>query len=333
MFMRIILLVLLLLQGVGAAYAQDPAPKAVAENPHWDFGRVASGTALEHGFSLRNVGTMPLRVENVRLSGEGLKARVSQTIPPGESREVVAKIDTSSLAGPWAWQIALQTNDEAKPALSYNMEAYVYLPLEVDPLQLFFSLYDDETATKRITITNHQADPLAIKDIEKKGGHFQATVSTLEAGRKYRLDVTVPESVGPGRYLEAVRLNTDDPEHPTVQVGVNIFVKRNVYVFPDSVSFGHLTAQQTNDRKARELLTQTLLVKKRSGDFAITGIESTVPFLSIQKTPSGRAATFRIDISLADKEVPTGPLDGELKIKTDAPGFPELLVPITGEIK
>jgi hypothetical protein len=75
------------------------------------------------------------------------------------------------------------------------------------------------------------------------------------------------------------------------------------------------------------------LVKKRAGDFAITGIETNIPFLSIQKTPSaGRAGTFRLDIGLSAEELKAGAFDGEIKIKTDAPDFPTLIVPVTGEI-
>jgi hypothetical protein len=332
MFTRIIALTLVLLACVGSAKAQVPAPKAIAEDVSWDFGRVESGTALEHKFALRNTGSAPLRIENVQLSGKELKARIPQSIAPGETGELTALIDTQSVAGPWKWSLTLQTNDETTPVVAYNIEAYIYAPLEVDPLELYFSLYVDETAAKSITITNHQAAPLTIKGVEKKGSHFTAALSTVEAGRKYQLQVTVPQSVEPGRYLEAVRLQTDDPKRPSLQVGVNVFVKRDVYVFPDSASFGQVAMQQARNPNSGGLLAQTLLVKKRAGDFAITGIETNIPFLSIQKTPSGRAGTFRLDIGLSAEELKTGAFDGEIKIKTDAPDFPTLIVPVTGEI-
>jgi hypothetical protein len=332
MFTRIIALTLVLLACVGSAKAQVPAPKAIAEDVSWDFGRVESGTALEHKFALRNTGSAPLRIENVQLSGKELKARIPQSIAPGETGELTALIDTQSVAGPWKWSLTLQTNDETTPVVAYNIEAYIYAPLEVDPLELYFSLYVDETAAKSITITNHQAAPLTIKGVEKKGSHFTAALSTVEAGRKYQLQVTVPQSVEPGRYLEAVRLQTDDPKRPSLQVGVNVFVKRDVYVFPDSASFGQVAMQQARNPNSGGLLAQTLLVKKRAGDFAITGIETNIPFLSIQKTPSGRAGTFRLDIGLSAEKLKTGAFDGEIKIKTDAPDFPTLIVPVTGEI-
>lgn len=332
MFARTIALMLTLLACVGSAIAQEPAPKASAEDLSWDFGRVETGTALEHKFALRNTGSAPLRIENVQLSGKELKARIPQSIAPGETGELTALIDTQSVAGPWKWSLTLQTNDETTPVVAYNILAYVYAPLEVDPLELYFSLYDDETAAKSITITNHQASPLAIKEVEKKGSHFTAALSTVEAGRKYQLQVTVPQSVEPGRYLEAVRLQTDDPKHPTLQVGVNVFVKRDVYVFPDSASFGQVAMQQAKNPSTSGPLTQTLLVKKRAGDFAITGIETNIPFLSIQKTPSARAGTFRLDVGLSAEGLKPGEFHGEIQIKTDAPGFPKLIVPVTGEI-
>jgi Protein of unknown function (DUF1573) len=333
MLTRTIFLTLALTACVSSAAAQSAAPNTVTQAGYWDFGQVESGTALEHKFTLRNSGSAPLRIENVQLSGKELKARIPQSIPPGGTGELVAQIDTGNLAGPWKWGILLQTNDAAMPVVAYDIAAYVYLPVEIEPLQLFFSLYDDETATKSVTITSHRGAPLAIKGVDKKGSHFTASLSTLEAGRKYRLEVTVPKSVGPGRYLEAARLRTDDPEHPTLQVGINVFVKRDVYVFPDSVSFGKVTTQQVRNSKLDGLLTQTLLVKKRVGDFAITGIETDIPFLTIHKEPSGRAGTFRLDIGLADKELGSGAFDGTIEIETDAPGFPKLTVPVSGEMR
>jgi hypothetical protein len=334
MFTRTIALTLALLACMASATEQVPAPKAIAEDLSWDAGRVESGIALEHKFALRNTGSAPLRIENVQLSSKELKARIPQSIAPGETGEVTARIDTQSVAGPWKWGITLQTNDETTPVVAYNIVAYVYAPLEVDPLELYFSLYDDETAAKNVTITNHQAAPLTIKGVEKKeGSHFTAALSTQEAGRKYQLQVTVPQSVGPGRYREAVQLQTDDPKHPTVQVGVNVFVKQDVYVAPESASFGQVAMKQARNPNISGLLSQTLLVKKRAGDFEITGVETNIPFLSIQKTPSaGRAGTFRLDIGLSAQELKTGAFDGEIKIKTDAPGFPDLIVPVSGEI-
>jgi uncharacterized protein DUF1573 len=332
MFNRTIALTLVLLTCIATAKAQMTAPRAIAEDLSWDFGRVECGTALEHKFALRNTGSAPLRIENVQLSDKELKVRIPQSIPPGETGELTAHIDTQSVAGAWKWRVMLQTNDETRPVVAYNMAAFVYAPLEVDPLELYFSLYEDETAAKTVTITNHQAAPLSIKGVENKGSHFTAALSTVEPGQKYQLQVTVPQSVEPGRYLEAVRLQTDDPSHPALQVGVNVFVKRDVYVAPESASFGQVTMQQATNSHTSGLLTQTLLVKKRTGDFAITGIETNIPFLSIQKTPSTRAGTFRLDIGLSTAGLKPGEFHGEIQIKTDAPGFSTVVVPVTGEI-
>ncbi|TDI63400.1 MAG: DUF1573 domain-containing protein [Alphaproteobacteria bacterium] len=137
MLVRTIFLTLALLSGMGTAKAEIAAPKAIAEQQYWDFGRVESGTPLEHLFSLRNTGSAPLRIENVQLSGKGLKIRVPRSIPPGKTANVIAYIDTRSVIGLWKWRILLQTNDKTKRVVSYNIRAFVYSPLEVDPLERF----------------------------------------------------------------------------------------------------------------------------------------------------------------------------------------------------
>ena len=88
MFTRTIALTLALLACVASATEQLPTPKANAEDLSWDFGRVESGTPLEHKFALRNTGSAPLRIENVRISSKELKVRIPQSIAPGETGEV-----------------------------------------------------------------------------------------------------------------------------------------------------------------------------------------------------------------------------------------------------
>lgn len=318
----------------GLAFGQQSAPKAVTGAVQHDFGRVTSGAILEIKFKIGNEGSAPLRVGNLRLSGKGVSVRLQQQVGPGETDEVIAKIDTSTLVGDWQWSITFNTNDKTRPQIKYDLQAHVYLPVEVNPRRLFFSLFEDQTAKKIVDITNHLDRPLAIKRVEPKGSHFTAALETVTEGKKYRLNVIVPMATLPGRYRETVTLHTDDPERPMLHVAVNVLVKRDVSVTPDEVDFGNIPANRVKlSANALALMTQTILVKKRAGDFAITGIETDIPFLTIETEPKGRAATFKLSIGLDPNKLTAGEIRGSLKIKTDDPRFPEITVPVSGEIR
>lgn len=318
----------------GLAFGQQPAPKAVTGTVQHDFGRVTSGAILEIKFKIGNEGSAPLRVGNLRLSGKGVSVRLQQQVGPGETDEVIAKIDTSTLVGDWQWSITFNTNDKTRPQIKYDLQAYVYLPVEVSPRRLFFSLFEDQTAKKIVDITNHLDRPLAIKRVEPKGSHFAAALETVEAGKIYRLIVTVPKATRPGRYRETVTLHTDDPERPMLHVAVNVLVKRDVSVTPEEVDFGSVPAARVKlSAGALALMTQTILVKKRDADFTVTGIETDLPFLTVETEPKGRAGTFKLSIGLDPDKFTSGKFSGSLKIKTDDPRFPEITVPVSGEIR
>jgi hypothetical protein len=82
------------------------------------------------------------------------------------------------------------------------------------------------------------------------------------------------------------------------------------------------------------LLGQTFLVKKRHGEFAIKSIAADVPALHITQSPAaGKSETVRIDVGLDRNELKPGNLNGSLRIKTDDSEFPELVVPVRGELR
>ena len=83
-----------------------------------------------------------------------------------------------------------------------------------------------------------------------------------------------------------------------------------------------------------DLLTQTVIVRKRAGKFSITGATSDIPFVTIRRSPEAESSeAFRIDVALVKERLRPGPITGSIKIQTDDPQFPELIVPVRGEIQ
>jgi hypothetical protein len=317
------------------ALAQEAGPRAVTSKTSENLGRVPTDTTIQHTFTLKNEGTAPLRISNVQLSGRGLKARLPQEIPPGESGEIAFTADVENLIGEWEWRISFQTNDRAKSAVKYTLQANVFPPIEVAPARAaFFSLFDDESATNRLTILNHTERPLAIERIEKAGEHFAAALGTIEAGKEFALDITVPKSVPPGRYREGLVVYTNSPIRPAIRIPVNVLVKTDIFVFPETVGFGQVDQQQIQNSAALlQLLTQTHTITHRSREFAITGVETDISSLTIATAPRGRAKVFNLEVKLDPARLTPGPVNGSIKIRTDDPRIPEIIVPVTGLIR
>lgn len=320
---------------VNSSFAEDAGPQALLQTTHRDLGRVRSDSEINHTFDLRNAGLQPLKISDVRLSGGGLSARLPQEILPGETGKIELSINAKELVGDWNWKILFGTNDKTKKIIEFTLRGYVFPPVEVAPAPaVFFSIFHDETSTRKIKVLNHTERALVIERVEIIGSHFSADLKVEEVGKIFALDITVPESVPPGRYREALLMRTNHPSRPTIRIPVNVLVKRDIFVFPEAIGFGQVNLQKIRNAPALlQLLTQTHTVTHRRGEFAIAGITTDIPFLKIEKTPAGRSKIFKLDVKLDPEKLVPGRISGAITLQTDDPRFPEITVPVSGEIR
>jgi hypothetical protein len=167
-----------------------------------------------------------------------------------------------------------------------------------------------------------------------EGDHFTAKLVTQKPGKVYKVVVTVPPDVPPGRYTGFVNVNTDSARFSRIRLGVNIFVRTKIYTFPDAVAFGAVNlAQLQADPSLVTSLIEWFLVKKHVGKFKIKSISFDVPGLEFTQTPKGESSTFRVDVELSKGHLQPESLDGKIRVLTDDPAVPELIVPVSGEIR
>jgi hypothetical protein len=55
--------------------------------------------------------------------------------------------------------------------------------------------------------------------------------------------------------------------------------------------------------------------------------------LAVTQSPTTRSDVFRIDVALRSDSIRTGRVDGSIRIRTDDRRFPELIVPVRGEVE
>jgi len=312
------------------------SPRAIVESAAHDFGNVEQGARLVHQFFIRNAGTSPLTVTRLALSVPGMTAKVKPTILPGTQETLTIEWDTASAKGPIEGNAVLDVNDPAQPHLAFVLTAVINQAIEFLPYQaVFTSVYQGEPGRRTVRIVNHREQPLAISRLEQQGDHFHASLSAVEAGREYSVDVTVSETVAPGRYSEAVFLYTDDPKMPRYMLPVNIIVKADVSVNPEAVDFGHVSlAELTRHPSSLDLYRQTLILRTRSGKLSLKSVTSDLACVTSRRSPDGNTSSdaFRIDVVLVQKALRSGPIDGSITIRTDDTRFPELVVPVHGVI-
>ncbi len=319
---------------VGAEGADSP--RAVFSATTYDFGTVKQGEKIAHTFQVRNEGTAPLTIELLALSEGGMTLRFTPTVASGKAGHLTLEWNTERLAGPVESKAILRLNDPSQPRVELAFRISVNPPISFSPLPAaFISVFKGEGKEQHVRIQNNEARALAVKQVQADGKYFTATLKTVEPGRVYDLIVRVPPNSVPGRYREAVYLATDNPQRARIEIPVFVYVKNDVYANPEEVDFGRVPlADVTANPQLFNLLTQTFLVKKREGrDFEITKIDSDLDLIQISKNPPlGKSPTYRIDVALVPDKIKRGKIQGNIRIETNDPLFPELDVPVRGEV-
>jgi hypothetical protein len=316
----------------GATAEAGAGPPVVFPVTAKEIGTVREGEKLSLEFPVRNESETPLRILRVDLSEPGMRAGFRRVIPPGAEGKIRIEWDTSGILGEVTARAMVSLDDTLMDAHTLTIHGVVRPSIEIRPFPAaFFSVYTDESAERRLAVLNHDERALAITKVEPRGTHFTAELETSKPGRAYELIVTAPAGMEPGRYRETLRLQTDRPDHPLLEVDVNVFVKADLYASPEEVDYGEVSLEQLVQRpELLGFLTQTLILRIRQGEFEIEELSSEIPFLTIAAEPEGKSEAFRLDVGLDLERLERGPIAGSVRIRTDVEGFREVVVPVRG---
>jgi hypothetical protein len=121
----------------------------------------------------------------------------------------------------------------------------VKAPIDLIPMgAVFAAVWKGESAEQSVTIVNNLPTPLQVRGLETEGQHFTAKLVTQKPDKVYKVIVAVPHDVPPGRYTGFVYVDTDSARFSRIRLGVNIFVKTEMYlsfVEPHPIALPHFT--------------------------------------------------------------------------------------------
>ena len=307
-----------------------PAAAAQSSNAYlpevsFDFGIVRQGEVVEHRFAFRNPSTLPVKPHIVGLSHPGMRVKAVQEIAPGAEASVVVTWDTRSVHGDATAKVLLWLTESQ--SISLTLSARVVPPIDILPYSaVFISGFRDERAVRTLEIVNNEDVPLNIAVVTgtEAASVFSANLRTVEPGRHYLIDVELKSDAPAGKSQQVLEILTDDPRFPIIRTPVNAFVKEEVYVNPESVEFGSIAGGAPSQ--------ETFFLKKRHGRIEILSIESDLPYLKIMHSQDDAGSSHQLIVDLQGSAVTNGPIVGHIYIKTDDPVFPEITVPVQGEL-
>jgi hypothetical protein len=302
----------------GASGPVEHRPQIVCDEPTHNFGERDENETVEHTFVIRNAGDLTLEIHNVRTSCGCTVANIStKQVEPGGETHVTARLSLKGRRGQQHKAITVESNDPKTPQMQLALQGTSAVKLSVQPAQLFFGQIDESAESTAATeIASLTEDRFQITKVESSSPNFDGQVEVLEDGRKYRLVVSTRGAVPKGGARGSIRVSTDSPTYPIIDIPVSATVLDELTVAPDQIILVE---------REGEGVTRFVVVRPgRTKEFAVQSVETPDPAIRVEVVGMGQQGyQIRLDNVVATRE-----LDGKkLKIITNVQGMSEIEIP------
>lgn len=317
-----------------AAAKASAGPKAVAVDPIHDFGALPTGAPAVHAFTLRNDGSAPLLLREIRSDCACTAASYDQTIAPASTGEVRIALDTAELSGPLVRTITVLTNDPATPSIALTVKADVRPVLVLKPGYARYSHVQKETAGL-IGQTLYAADGADFRVLSVESPYPYLAASFREAaaaeriqgvaGRQWRVETALSPEAPAGGLSDWVTIKTDHPRQRSVRLAISGIVNPPITVTPPAAELG--------PRSLAYPKLGSLTVKVHATEqIPVTRVDTDVEGLQVELKPLVEGRSYRVEMRLTP-QLPKGDFRGSVRIHTDSPKAPLLEVPISGRLE
>lgn len=211
-----------------------PKPLATSDAPRirfaqelFDFGTVEQGQKVVHVFEFTNAGNAPLEISDVTTScGCTATMLSSRRLAPGEKGQVRAEFDSEKYRDKVQIWLHLFTNDPRRRQATILLQGNVAQFLRVDPQELDLGVVGEGQQVRgsirveaarpgeafRILGIESSSDAVALGPVQEDPAH---------PGAAYTIPVSLRGRPPYGMLWDSVRLRTDHPERPTLEVKVS----------------------------------------------------------------------------------------------------------------
>ena len=309
-------------------------PKAVAVEPVTDVGTVAKGDSVTHDFVIKNEGTAPLEITQVRPACGCTVASFDKTIAPGKTGVVHTVVDTVTFNGPIAKGVTVYTNDPATPQIELTVKAKVEPYIYVRPGYARYIVVQGEPQDGSIAQILWSSDGTPF-DVLSVDSPFPALkVNFREAtekeripemkGKQWRVETLLSNDAPVGPLANYVTIHTNHPKQKLVQVPISGFIRPVIAVTPPVADFGQIAL--------KEPLKKALFVRNFATEsINVTKIDNSVKGMDAQLEPVTAGREYQVRLTLKP-EMGKGPFNGKITVHTDSPKTPTIEVEIKGVV-
>jgi len=313
--------------GPAAAQVISATPKSI------DFGTMKQHEMKEGTIVVRNDGAAMLKIDEVKADcGCTVPTLDRDTLAPGESTEIKVQFDSKLFEGRVYKSVQIMSNDPDNPVVDVMITADIHAPLTVDPgshrLGFTRSLRGD-TPSRRAVFTAHEGDGLELTIDRARKGLFDARIIDNLDGdpMKAALEVTIPADMAAGQHRDNIRVKTNIPETPYVDIEAKSWVTDVLQTSPEEISYRY--------RKNLKNMVRVSPFEKGIS-YKITGAEIDMPEIEVEvvETVPNQETQILLSGEAVSKDDPRavaagGRMSGTLKIFTDLKQLPVIEIPVT----
>jgi hypothetical protein len=220
--------------GESVAETVVKGPRAVVEEPHFQFGTMQRGTTRSHNFTIRNAGTAPLTLSVGETSCKCTLGDVTnKPIPPGESTHVRLEWSAKSDQGPFRQSAIVETNDSLMAKIELTIEGEILEASGVVPPDLMFDkIAAGESKSAEVYVMSMLQDELEVSEASLTDAatrdKFDVRVEPVErdelpsesAKAGVKITVTAKAGLPVGRFDQWLALRTNMPEAEKLEIPV-----------------------------------------------------------------------------------------------------------------
>ena len=309
-----------------------PTPKLSAEERVHTTGETARDQVVEHTFKIRNSGGAPLTILEVVEPPNLEIVSLPTSLAAGEAGEVRVRVPLLyDKPGALLKQIVLRTNDPATPefVLELKILSTEYVAAKPGYARWIAVQHEKRGTISQLLAANDRQDFEVLRTSTPPPGITSAiAVAAKEPGspRTWTVDLTLGDDAPVGAIVGTLLIHVNHPKQKIVPIPLSGFMRPVVAVTPDKVSAGEI--------KLTEKRNQVFIVKAFSTEpVHVTRVEHDLqgfPPAVLETRMIGRE--YKVRIAFDPATMPKGALRGKLKIYTDSPKTPLLVVPIDGTV-
>lgn len=300
-----------------------------------DFGAVTKGEVIKADFKIRNTGSAPLEITQVRPTCGCTVAKHDRLIAPGATGTIHAEVETAAFSGPNSKAILVFSNDPDNPQVNLIVKFDSRAFVEVFPKPLLsFNVLQGEPATDKVVVATADGSPLRITGADTGGGPFKVAYRELPdkervanlKGQQWEVSVTVPAEAPQGMLNQKITLKTSNPKAPEVSVSVSGIVRPIIQVVPGEVNFGTVQATAAVGRNV------VLISNRQNAKLELTSVEVDNTAFSTEVIPLTAGQRYQVAVTLGAGTA-KGTHRTTVRIATNDPTRPSIEVPVLAVVQ